>query len=104
MKIKEWLEQAGEPVEDAVYTDPPTMPYILFFDSIQRGGGDLKNLYYRHSLTIERYSQTSDTNEKLEALLDKGAFKYHKYPTVWMSDEQVFTTIYDNIEFFEREA
>jgi len=102
LNIKEWLDTSGEPVEESAWVDPPKLPYILYFDSVQRGGGDLKNIYKHHSLSIERYSQTNDTNIKLEELFDKKALKYTKQPPIYLSDEQMFMTIYDNIEFFER--
>jgi hypothetical protein len=103
--IKAWLETAGEPVAETCF--PPgeakVLPYICFLDSVERTGGDMKNLLTRHSLTVERYSRTADDNAALEALFDAGAIPYTK-DRQWLSDEECYLTTYDlQRDLIERE-
>lgn len=96
MGIKTWLETAGEPVADTAFPpgDAPELPYIIFLDTTEHGGGDMRNLFHRHSLTVERYSETDDDNTALEALFDAKALKYDKERT-WLPDpDDMFETIY----------
>jgi len=60
------------------------------------------NLSKNHSLTVERYSSTSEGNEKLETLFDARAIKYIKNKT-WLKDEECFMTTYD-FDLIEREV
>lgn len=96
MDIKSWLEQAGEPVAETCF--PPgeakPLPYIYFLDEQTRGGADLKNLMTTHSLTVERYSETSEYNTALEALFDAAALEYTREQT-WLPDpNDMYETIY----------
>ncbi|QNK41824.1 hypothetical protein [Caproicibacter fermentans] len=105
MDIKTWLEQAGEPVAETAFPpgeDVPEMPYIVYLDDSERGGGDMKNLSRNHSLSVERYSETSEDNKMLEALLDTQAIKYTKEKQ-WLTDEECFMTVY-NFDILEREV
>ena len=59
---------------------------------------------YRHSLTIERYSDTNDDNAALDALLDAQAIKYKKEKQ-WLTDEEFYLTTYDlQTDLIEREV
>jgi hypothetical protein len=104
-EVKTWLETAGEPVADTCFPpgDVPPLPYVVFIDKIQRGGGDMRNLMKKHALTVERYSEDSGDNAALEALFDAGAIKYTK-EKLWLQDpNDMFETIYD-FNLIEREA
>jgi hypothetical protein len=102
LDIKAWLETTGEPVADTAFTDETPVPFIVFLDTVERGGGDMVNIAKRHSLTVERYSATGEGDEKLEKLFDAKAIKYHKEKT-WLKDEQCFMTTYD-FDLLEREV
>lgn len=105
MDIKTWLETAKEPVAEAAFPpgeDVPKMPYIVYLDHLERGGGDMENFSRNHSLTVERYSETDEDNSALEALLEAQAIKYTKEKQ-WLNDEQCYMTIYD-FDVLEREA
>lgn len=104
MDIKTWLEQAGEPVAETCFLpgEAPDLPYIVYLDDSERGGGDMKNFSRNHSLSVERYSETSDDNTALEALLDTQAIKYTKEKQ-WLTDEECFMTVY-NFDILEREV
>lgn len=104
MGIKSWIETAGEPVADTCFLpdEVPPLPYIVFLDTIGRGGGDMQNMMRTHSLTVERYSETNDDNIALEALFDEQAIKYKKEKQ-WLSDEGCYMTIYD-FDLIEREV
>ena len=93
--IKAWLEQAGEPVEETAFPtgEAPPYPYIIFLDSCSRGGADMKNMQNTHALTVERYSDTSEYNTELEALLDAQAIEY-KREQQWLSSEGGYMTTY----------
>lgn len=106
MDIKEWLETAGEPVADTCFTEGevPSMPYVIFLDTSERGGGDMQNMMKTHSLTIERYSTTDDYNVGLEALFDAQAIEY-KRDRQWLKDEECFMTTYElQTKLIEREV
>lgn len=94
MDIKLWLEATGDPVAETAFIDETPMPSIVYLDSVERGGADLKNAISRHSLTVERYSLDGKGEEPLEALLDAQAIKYTKEKT-WLSDIECFMTTYD---------
>ena len=102
--IKSWLSAAGEPVAETCFPpgDAPPLPFIVFLDTVQRGGGDMRNLMKTHSLTVERYSDTSDDNSVLEALFDAEAIKYKKEKQ-WLNDEECYMTTYD-FDLIEREV
>lgn len=97
--IKVWLEQAGEPVAETCFPpgtpgkDVPNPPYICFLDSADRGGADMRNLLTKHNLTVERYSDTSEYNSKLEALFDAAGLEYAREQT-WLTTEDMYETIY----------
>ena len=97
MDIKSWLEQAGEPVAETCFPpgdDVPPLPHIIFLDGADHGGGDMKNLMVKHNLTVERYSETSEYNAKLEALFDVVGLEYTREQT-WLPDPyDMYETIY----------
>lgn len=104
--IKKWLEGAGEPVADTCFPPgkAPVMPYVVFLDSMERTGGDMKNMICRHSLTVERYSAADDYNTALEALFNAKALKY-KRERQWLSTEGCYFTTYNmENDLIEREA
>jgi hypothetical protein len=96
MDIKKWLEQAGEPVAETCFPpgDAPPPPYIYFLDAQDHGGADMRNLLTKHDLTVERYSDTSEYNPKLEALFDAAGLEFTREQT-WLPDpEDMYETIY----------
>lgn len=104
LDIKAWLETAGEPAADTCFPpdEVPPMPFAVFLDTVQRGGGDMQNMIKTHSLTVERYSEIADDNMALEALFDAQAIKYKKEKQ-WLHDEECYMTIYD-FGLIEREV
>lgn len=103
--IKVWLEGSGEPVADTCFPpgEAPGLPYVVFLDHVQRAGADLRNNLRRHSLTVERYSETEEDNSALESLFDAQAIKFTK-DKQWLSDEECYLTIYDlQTDLIERE-
>lgn len=106
LDIKSWLETAGEPAADTCFPpdEAPSLPYVIYLDTIQCSGGDMQNMIKTHSLTIERYSETSEDNAALEALFDTEAIKYKKEKQ-WLHDEECYMTIYDlQNDLIEREV
>lgn len=106
MDIKSWLEQAGEPVAETCF--PPgderaKLPYIYFLDEQDCGGADMKNILTTHNLTVERYSETSEYSEKLEALFNDAGLEFTREQT-WLPDpDDMYETIYTlKTPIFER--
>lgn len=102
--VKAWLASSGEPVEEVCFPpgQAPRFPYIIYTDYTTRVGGDVRNLGYTHSVTVERYSDILDDNQKLEQIFDDKNLKYEK-DRVWLTEEECYMTIY-KIEFFESEV
>ena len=103
LDVKAWLETVGEPVADTAFTDETPLPYIVFLDELQRGGGDMRNMMKTHSLTVERYSAVSEDNATLEALFDAQAIKYKRGERQWLANEECFMTPY-YFDLIEREV
>ena len=69
--IQQWLERFGKPVADTAF--PPrdgkgrpnkiTAPFIVFFDNAKTDGSDDCNFFTLHDLTIEYYTNTSNTDD-----------------------------------------
>lgn len=96
MDTKAWLESAGEPVAETCFPpgDVPPLPYAIFLDNADSGGGDMRNLLIKHNLTVERYSETPEYNTALEALFDVKGLEYTREQT-WLPDpDDMFETIY----------
>lgn len=93
--MKTWLEKAGEPVTETCFPpgDAPPLPYLVFSDEVDSGGGDMRNLLIKHYLTVERYSETSGYNKALEELFNEAGLKFTREQT-WLSDDEMFETIY----------
>lgn len=96
LDIKTWLASAGEPVAEVCFPpgEAPALPYVVYLDSITRGGSDLRNILWQHALTVERYSNTAEDNAGLEELFDAAAIEYTK-DKQWLSDEECYMTTYD---------
>ena len=105
LEIKTWLETAGEPVANTCFPpgDVPPLPYIVFTDTEDHGGGDMRNLVTSHDLRIERYSETDDDNAALDALLNAKAIKFKKEKQ-WIVEDSRFMTVYFNMTLIEREV
>jgi hypothetical protein len=103
--IKSWLEKAGEPVAETCFPpgDAPPLPYIIFSDNADGGGGDMRNLLIKHNLTVERYSETSEYSAALEALFDEAGLEYTR-EQIWLPDpDDMFETVYTiKTPIFER--
>ena len=99
--IQEWLEGFGDPVADTAF--PPrdkkgkpnkvSAPFNIFLDKSETDGSDDANFYTLHDLTIERYTQTSNTAE-FERFLYRSGLHFIRSRT-WLPSEQLFMTVYD---------
>ncbi len=99
--IKQWLESFGKPVADTAF--PPrdgkgrpnkiTVPFIVFLDNAKTDGSDDCNLFTLHDLTIEYYTNTSNTDDFNKFLYDSGL--HFEMSRQWLSSEQMFMTVYD---------
>lgn len=92
--IKTWLAGAGETVEETIIREKTALPFIVFFDTIDRRGADTANLITHHSTRVERYSATDTANAALEALLEAAALEYSR-EILWLDDQLCYETIYE---------
>lgn len=53
----------------------------------------MRNLLTKHNLTVERYSDTSEYNSKLETLFDTAGLEYAREQT-WLPTEDMYEAIY----------
>ena len=102
LDIKAWLEGTGEPVARTCFLpdDAPPLPYICYLDNTSAGGEDLANNAFKRSITVERYSDSSEYGELLEKLLNDANVKFHR-EQIWIAKEAMFETIY-NFDIYER--
>ena len=104
LDIKAWLEGAGEPVSETCFPpgEAPGLPYIVFIDLVSAEGADMRNNLFKHSVTVERYSDTTDDNAVLEDLFNAGVIKFKKEKE-WIGEEEFYMTTYD-FDLIEREV
>lgn len=92
----------GYKVAKTAFKRPPPLPYLVFLDSSDRNGADMKNLKVEHSLTVEYYSETDEYCAELESLLDSVPLKF-KQDQQWIESEKCYMTTYD-FNIIEREV
>lgn len=85
------------PYKETRFNKAPSTTYAIYTDSINRRGGDTKNLLVDHRIFIELYSGSLDlvSEGKLERNLDAFVVQYNKSERVWLEDEQKYQVIYD---------
>lgn len=91
------LKETGIPYKETTFKKAPSTTYAIYTDTINRRGGDSKNLLNDHRIFIELYSRSIDleSEKKLESQFDKFAVNFNKSERVWFEDEQVYQTIYE---------
>ena len=82
--------------KESRFLKPPTETFAVFNDSIDRRGADNCNLITEHSVDIElyAYSPDSDAEKRIEDSFDKFNIPYEKQPRFWIQTEQLYQTIY----------
>jgi len=96
LDIKALLEQTGLSVREQRFLGVMPLPAIVFTDSMEVGGADLKNNLITHNIGIEFYAETIDLmNEaKIERLLDNMPISYTKSRD-WIESEKFFSSRYE---------
>ena len=96
LDVKALLEQTGLPVREQRFLGIMPLPAIVFTDTVDVGGADLKNNLVTHNIGIEFYSETIDlVNEaKIELLLDNLPISYTRHRD-WIESEKFFATRYE---------
>lgn len=87
----------GKTFKETRFLKPPNVTYCVYFDSYNRRGSDDRNLIKEHSYTIEMYSYKSDSQSeaKIENVLDALGIEYEKSERFWLETEQLYQTIFD---------
>jgi len=96
LAIRALLEQTGLPVREQRFLGVMPLPAIVYTDTIEIGGADLKNNLVTHNIGIEFYSESIDLeNEaKIEHLLDNMPISYTRNRD-WIESEKFFSTVYE---------
>lgn len=91
------LKPTGLPYKESRFLKPPKSTYIVFNDSIERRGGDTKNLLTQHDITLELYEYSPDpeAEKKIEDQLDLYAIEWIKQSRYWIQEEQLYQVIYE---------
>lgn len=102
LDVNAWLETTGLNVEYVNYENPPTLPWVVYFEDQQRYGADESNELVTRSFTVELYARKpgSTAETMLETLFDAKVLEYTKN-TVWLTSERLYMTVY-NFSFTER--
>lgn len=92
--VKELLEPTGIPIAETCFKNPPSLPYIVFTESKQVGGADLKNMLVDRDITIELYSAKINisTENKIEEILNEKAIEFTKGERIWIDQDKFFMT------------
>ncbi len=96
LDVKAFLELTGLPVREQRFLGVMPPEAIVFTDTVEIGGADLKNNLVTHNIGIEFYSETIDlVNEaKIELLLDNLPISFTRNRD-WIESEKFFATRYE---------
>ena len=97
LDVKAWLETTGYKVAEIAFTKKTPLPYIIFTDKRNVGGGDLQNNLVVREISVELYSDkiNRDVEKAIEDLFDAKAVSYEKN-RVWIGGaDNFFETTYD---------
>lgn len=95
--INRILINLGLPHKESRFLTPPKSTYAVYFDNIERSGGDNINLLTKHDITLELYEYAPDRNAEiaLEGELDNFGLEYTKQARYWIQEEQIYQVIYE---------
>jgi hypothetical protein len=91
------LDLAGIRHRSVVFRQVPSTTFAVTFDSVSTlNSADTMNNVYSHSCTVELYEQTPDPSSRanFEQALDRYNLTWERSDTTWISDEQLYQTIY----------
>lgn len=103
---KTCLDEAHITNHAVVFRQVPKTTFAVFFDSVDTtASADLTNNIKRHDITIELYEYAPDPTSRsaLESAMDARAIKWERSDTMWLTEEQIYETIY-TFSYFERRA
>ena len=105
--VKKILTEAGfiegKTFKETRFIKPPKTSYAIYLDSIVRRGGDSINLIKEHNYSIELYSYVPDSESeaKIENVLDEYAIQFEKSERYWIDSEQLDQVVY-TFDYFEK--
>ena len=102
--ISKILSSIGLPYKETRFLTPPKSTYAVYFDNVERSGGDNINLLTRHDITLELYEYAPDPSAEiaLEGELDTRGVNFTKQARYWIQEEQIYQVIYE-FSYFEKE-
>lgn len=95
LNIESWLETTGLKVTEEKWREPPTLPYVIFTESENVRGSDVKNSIIERNIGVELYSGIIDriSEGKIDTLLNEKAIEYSK-ERIWIDNQGMFETVY----------
>lgn len=95
--IKTLLDTIGIPVAKDAFIKDQDLPHIVFTDSQQRRGADVKYNIIEHSVTIYLTTEEQDeeTEEAIETLIETNLTKQYEKSSEYSSEDGYFRTTYE---------
>ena len=85
--------ELAEPVAVTAFKDGAPAPFNIILCDDDTVGSDNRAFAVGHSLTIERYTETSGEQEEITAFLLERNIAFEKEQT-YLDDERLFMTVY----------
>ena len=91
------------PYKESRFRKPPSDTYCVYFDDMEKRGGDYINWVIEHNVELEVYEYYKDilAEKQIEANLDLLGINFKKQSRIWIESEQLYETIY-TFNFLEK--
>lgn len=108
LDIEEALESAGVP---CTYTSwaplrPPAPPYAVIVDEVETLGADGLVMAYRHSMSVELYTQGKgeEVRARLAQELALRGIHFQQNSPVYLYEQKTYETVFQLEDVFEKES
>ena len=108
LDIEEALESAGVP---CTYTSwaplrPPAPPYAVIVDEVETLGADGLVMAYRHSMSVELYTQGKgeEVRAKLAQELALRGIHFQQSTPVYLYEQKTYETVFQLEDVFEKRS
>lgn len=99
------LKLAGVPFRNGGWypEKPPSGTFATILDEVETWGTGTKNLAQSHSVTIELYTATADSDDigKVDSALDRFGIEHTKYEPLYIKTEKFYMTLF-TFEFIRK--
>lgn len=106
--VEEALESAGVP---CTYTSwaplrPPAPPYAVIVDEVETLGADGFVMAYRHSMSVELYTQGKgeELRERLAQELASRGIHFQQGAPVYLYEQKTYETVFQLEDVFEKRS